>query len=151
MSGRADVALVLGERTVAVDADVLVQSSCLFGESPELLTGGEYRVRTEVTEDVLDVFVDALLGRGYEVDVGNFAALEALSWEFGFIELFAACNRFAEGHPEVAPSADDRCFRQILICERKVDRLDSTVAALLAEFGSLKNEFASLVEKLDDS
>ena len=127
--------LVLSDGSVRWVPKEYMERLPVFKECHKLLVHGEYRIRSDVSEKVVDVFLARLFGDMSPALVtdGNIRALKSLCHELGYSGFDTDFNCHGDSSVEVQSVISGRIEdHEVRLCE-----LERKVAALVRHFGSL--------------
>ena len=127
--------LVLSDGSVRWVPKEYMERLPIFEKCHELLVQGEYRVKSDVSEKVVDVFLARLFGDMSPTLVtdGNIRALKGLCHELGYNGFDTDFNCHGDSSVEVQSIINGRIDdHEARLCE-----LERKVAALVRHFGSL--------------
>jgi hypothetical protein len=123
-----DAQLVLESQTFSVAVSLLCDKCQIFKDDHSLVSG-PYNVRSNVSIDILQIFIDAIGGATPELTPSNVSGLGLLAHEFGFRDLSSRISEFRSGHDSQIP----RIMNELADIHEQLGRLQSTVSSLEAE------------------
>jgi hypothetical protein len=108
-----------------VNKVMLLTQLGLFQEHPSLLDAEEYTVKSIVSPNIFEQFVEFLEGASIDITLINFSSLRSLSKEFAVRSLESACASFAISHQESMNLENDDDIAQDLIRAAEYYRLSA--------------------------